>query len=149
MCLHMNFLLAELTKCLHPLSRVCGSACISPTRCQRFLFGGSRGIIISETSACLPTLYTAGQCSVFFVQRIVMEVLCHTGSWTCTPLPPSLPILPELQDPMRLEVTHPDLGAQLPVISIVEQVTEGKRVLIDCTDSFQSLLMTLGDKENY
>lgn len=65
------------------------------------------------------------------------------------PLPPSLPILPELQDPMRLEVTHPDLGTQLPVISIVEQVTEGKRVLIDCTDSFQSLLMTLGDKENY
>lgn len=65
------------------------------------------------------------------------------------PLPPSLPILPELQDPMRLEVTHPDLGSQLPVISIVEQVTKGKRVLIDCTDSFQSLLMTLGDKENY
>lgn len=77
------------------------------------LVWGSRGITISETSPFC--ILQASQYSVFFVQHIVLEVLCHASSWTCTPpLPPSLPILPALQDPMRLEVTHPDLGAQLP-----------------------------------
>lgn len=113
-CLHMDFILAKLTKGLHPLPRVCGWACISPTHCQLMtLVLGTCGITISGTSIRFPILCMAGQCSVFLVQHFVLEVLCPTNSWTCT-LPPSLPILPVLSDPMGLEATHPDPGTQLP-----------------------------------
>lgn len=110
MCLHMNFLLAELTKCLHLFSRVCAS----PNRCHIILVWGLRGITISETSTCFTTLYMAGQCSVFFVQHVVLEACIILVPGLALSSSPSLPLLPALQDPMRLEVTHPDLGAQLP-----------------------------------
>lgn len=111
MCLHMNFLPAELTKCLHPLIQ---SVWVCVHLSQLLSHDPCLGVTWYYHLRNFPISYIAGQCSVFFVQRIVLEVLCHAGSWTCTPLPPSLPILPALQDPMRLEVTHPDLGAQLP-----------------------------------
>lgn len=113
-CLHMNFILAELTEHLRLLPRVCVGVGvgISPIHYQLTILIVGMYITMSGNFNLFP--YFAYGRSVFHFLR---PTLCSESPVSCQFLdlhPPSLPILLALRDSMGLEAIHPDPATQLP-----------------------------------